>query len=76
MTRTTMERRHFELIARTIRTERDSPHNDMATVRAIDRIALAFEAALADTNTRFNHERVGIWHHDHARPPRKPAGAL
>jgi len=57
MSRTTMERRHFELIARTIRTKRESPHNDVAAVRAIDRIALAFEVALADTNARFDHEK-------------------
>lgn len=50
----TMQRRHFELIAETLKGFRHDPEADPKTV---NRIANEFARALARTNPRFNTER-------------------
>jgi hypothetical protein len=56
-----MERRHYELIAAVIKTQRANYHVDLtgdpATLGAIDDIALRFAEALAQCNSGFDRAR-------------------
>jgi hypothetical protein len=54
MRKATMQRRHFELIAATIREMRTEPAPDKAT---LDMVASEFARALKATNGRFDAER-------------------
>jgi hypothetical protein len=56
-----MERRHFEMIARTLRDRRAKVQaqqaGESAATIALDTLAHDFADALAATNTRFDRER-------------------